>query len=689
MRVTDATADVLRRSLTADRTGFAPRLALLPAAGITIGLVIGVASGHVVTGVVLAAGAIPIGAASLVGRLRTPVLMLGLTCLAEGLAAFAGSLTADRTGVHLVVIAAFAFVCGLCVSLGTVPASVAVQTVVAVVVFGRFPLPPASAAQNGLLLAAGGLIQLALVSAPRHGGRFRAERRTTGAAFAALADLALAADTPGATLPAGEALTEAGATLDRSWAGPDSNARAVFRGLQLEGARLRLDLSALLGARTRLLHQDQPDLVAEVDAFRERAADRLRAVAAALADGTPMPAGRLEVPRDRDVPGLAPYAAWWFARDRMAAVAGQVRAAAGMAVPHDRRHSRGRPSPPAELRAALGLLRANLDLSSQTFRHATRLAVAVPVAALLAHLVDTGRGYWVPLTTLLVLKPDFATTSSRGVARISGTAVGVALASVLTSELHPRGWDLVVLVAALSYGALAVLLANYAVFSAFMAATVVFLISVPDPQGTHVALERLVDTGAGGALAFVAFLLWPAWQGSRLVPLTSALLTAQGAYVGGCLDALAAPEEADVGALRRLADRARVARSNLETALQRVDAEPVSRRGDPARTRSVLTATSRVARAGHELAGLVARDAPPLPALRPLARDLVSALQTLGGDPRRQLPDLRTAHDRVAQTLAVPTGERAEDARRATVLAATDELVDSVDLARDVLRSGG
>lgn len=56
------------------------------------------------------------------------------------------------------------------------PASVATQTVVAVVVFGRFPLPPVAAAQNGLLLAAGGLVQLALVSAPR-GGRFRAERR--------------------------------------------------------------------------------------------------------------------------------------------------------------------------------------------------------------------------------------------------------------------------------------------------------------------------------------------------------------------------------------------------------------------------------------------------------------------------------------------------------------------------------
>lgn len=681
-----ATVDVLRRAVRAERTGYAPLLALRPAVGIALGLVVGVVSGHIVAGVLLAAGAIPVGVASLVGRVRTPVIMFAATCAVEGLAAFAGSLTANVTWVHVLVMGGIAFAAGLCVVLGAVPAAVATQAAVAYVVFGRFPLPLPSAAQNALLLAGGGLLQLVLVSSARGRGRFRAERSATAAAFRALADLAVAGDVPGVSLPAAEALAEAAATLDRSWAGPGSTARETFRALHLEAERLRVDLLSLTGARLRLGATGRDDLVAEVDAFRRRVSAQLAAVAGAVAAGGPMPEAAVDLPPDRDVGGGDAFVAWWFARGRMAAVAGQVRAATRLAVPHDRHHTRGRPTPPQELRAAVGMLRANLVPSSSTFRHATRLAVAVPVAALVAHLVDADRGYWVALTTLLVLKPDFATTSSRGVARIGGTAVGVGLASVLAAQLHPRGWDLVALVGVLVYAALSVLLANYAVFSVFMAATVVFLVSVPDPQDTHVALERLLDTGAGGSLAFIAFLVWPAWQGARLTPLLATLLTAQAGYVGRVLDAIAVPAGADAAALRRDADRARVARSNVETALQRVDAEPASRRGDPAAARAVLSAATHIVRSAHELAALASPGAAPLPAVRPFRRDLVTALEALADDPTAPLPDLRAAHDRLGDALAPPTHDPAEDARRTFVLTDTDQLVDSVDLARDVLR---
>jgi uncharacterized membrane protein YccC len=684
--VTTATVDVLRRAVSAERTGYAPLLALRPAAGIALGLVIGVASGHVVAGVLLAAGALPVGVASLVGRFRTPVLMFAATCVAEALAAFGGSLTANVTWVHVLVLGGIAFAAGLCVALGAVPSAVATQTAVAYVVFGRFPLPFSSAAQNALLLAAGGLIQLVLVSSVRGRGRFRAERNATATAFRTLAELAIAHDVPGVSLPAAEALAEAVATLDRSWAGPGSTSREAFRELHLEAARLRVDLLSLAGARTRLADLEAPALVVAVDAFRNLVAEQLRAIAGAVAVGGHMPTAAPDIPPDLDVGSRDAYVAWWFARGRMAAVAGQVRAATRMAVPHDRHHTRGRLSPPQELRVAVGTLRANLAPTSTTFRHATRLAVTVPVAALLAHLIDADRGYWVALTALLVLKPDFATTSSRGVARIGGTAVGVGLASLLASQLHPRGWDLVVLVGVLAYAALSVLLANYAVFSAFMAATVVFLISVPDPQGTHVALERLLDTGAGGSLAFLAFLVWPAWQGARLAPLLSTLLSAQAAYVGRALDAVAVPTAADGAALRRDADRARVARSNVETALQRVDAEPASRRGDPTMARAVLSAATRIVRSAHELAALSTPVSPALPVLRPFRRDLVSALESLARDPSRTIPDLRVAHDRLAASLAPATGDPAEEARRSLVIIDTDQLVDSVDLARDVLR---
>ncbi|MEO7125809.1 MAG: hypothetical protein ABI382_09665 [Nakamurella sp.] len=228
-------AGILRPATATQRSGFVPLLAVRPAAGIILGLVIGISSGRVAA--------------------------------------------------------------GLCVALGAVPAAVATQTAVAYIVFGRFPLPLSSAAHNALLLAAGGLIQLVLSTAKGR-GRFRAERTSTGAAFGALADLAIAVDVPGVSLPAGKAHDEAVSTLDRSWAARDSTAHEAFRGLRLEAVRLRVGLMALSGARTRLADFGATDLVAVVDTFRRWASDVLPEVAAAISAGTTVQSAAVDVPTD-------------------------------------------------------------------------------------------------------------------------------------------------------------------------------------------------------------------------------------------------------------------------------------------------------------------------------------------------------------------------------------------------------
>ena len=90
------------------------------------------------------------------------------------------------------------------------------------------------------------------------------------------------------------------------------------------------------------------------------------------------------------------------------------------------RHTRPR-------RAELGLrrpgpiLRANLTLRSSAFRHAIRLGLTVAVAAAVAEISGLARGYWLPLTVLFVLRPDFGSTFTRGLQRYIGTALGVVL----------------------------------------------------------------------------------------------------------------------------------------------------------------------------------------------------------------------------------------------------------------------
>ena len=78
-------------------------------------------------------------------------------------------------------------------------------------------------------------------------------------------------------------------------------------------------------------------------------------------------------------------------------------------------------SPVPQLRAAYEVIRANLTLRSATFRHAVRLAIALAVAVMIYRVSPFPRGYWLPLTTLVILKPEFSTTFSRGFARVLGT----------------------------------------------------------------------------------------------------------------------------------------------------------------------------------------------------------------------------------------------------------------------------
>jgi hypothetical protein len=95
------------------------------------------------------------------------------------------------------------------------------------------------------------------------------------------------------------------------------------------------------------------------------------------------------------------------------------------------------------------LLAANLTLGSIACRHAIRLAVAATVALALARALRLPHGYWVPLTALWLLRPDFGSTFTRGVQRYAGTTAGAVLATLFAATVHPGPYALATLATAL------------------------------------------------------------------------------------------------------------------------------------------------------------------------------------------------------------------------------------------------
>jgi hypothetical protein len=157
------------------------------------------------------------------------------------------------------------------------------------------------------------------------------------------------------------------------------------------------------------------------------------------------------------------------------------------------------------LRPALRLLRANLRWSSPAFRYGVHLAITLAAAALAGRVFAVSNGYWVPMTALLVLKPDAHQTLGRGVARIFGTLVGAGVATLLAVWLHPNPVALAGFVALFGWLCFSLVNVNYGLFSACITAYIAFLLAFTGQPTKNIAVHRIANTLMGGCIALVAY----------------------------------------------------------------------------------------------------------------------------------------------------------------------------------------
>ena len=241
-------------------------------------------------------------------------------------------------------------------------------------------------------------------------------------------------------------------------------------------------------------------------------------------------------------------------------------------------------------------------------------------------------GYWLPLTVLVVLRADFTSTAVRGVSRILGTIAGAALATLLAALLRPDDVVLTVLFTISVFASYLVLRVNYTLFSITVTSYVVFLLAFAKLPELSAVTYRLTSTLLGGALAVIAYLLWPTWESRLVGPQLADLLEAQADYSGAVLGVFADPDGADRRRLGELRSIARRARSNAEASLDRMTTEPPrATRSVPFSLRqatSVLAAARRFALAVLTLhSDLPPAGSRPVPELTPLSRRMGGAVR--------------------------------------------------------------
>ena len=158
----------------------------------------------------------------------------------------------------------------------------------------------------------------------------------------------------------------------------------------------------------------------------------------------------------------------------------------------------------------------NLSFNSTLFRHALRFTVAILFAFLLGTLLDIKNTYWILLTLIVIMRPNFGLTKERSKDRIIGTLIGAAVAIGIVLLTQNVIVYAVLAIISLTL-AFALIQQNYKSAAALITLNIVFVYSLINPDAFQVIQYRVIDTLIGASIAVIAnYILWPSWEAQNL-----------------------------------------------------------------------------------------------------------------------------------------------------------------------------
>lgn len=180
-------------------------------------------------------------------------------------------------------------------------------------------------------------------------------------------------------------------------------------------------------------------------------------------------------------------------------------------------------------------IKQNLTPESVLFRHAIRLSLVLLIAYIFVQLTDIEYGYWILLTALFVIQPNFNATKRRLRLRVVGTLIGIIIGYAILYFIPSIEGQLLLLIVS---GVLFFELRSkqYAQATAFI--TILALINFNlDGLGFAAALPRMMDTLIGCALAWLGVtFIFPDWKFRRLPRNISRSLNAQCNYLAEIIE---------------------------------------------------------------------------------------------------------------------------------------------------------
>ncbi|WP_241267743.1 FUSC family protein [Streptomyces chrestomyceticus] len=678
-----------RSGLTIEKAKLTPLIAIRGSVGVAIVIGLCLYLGNPALAVSSAFGAFAAGIATFQRSWRPrPVLALAV---AGGLSVstFLGYLAASHIVGFLVLLSLWTFLAGLAWSVGPVSGLVGTQTVSVMLVTVTLPTSILGALEHAAIIAFGGFVQAALI--------VLFPVRPWGVQRDALAD-ALAAEADYARRLRHDPVApfDPQPLMDARLASAMTPRQAKRRPVQLHGPRALAEQVRPVLASLADPVVGAPVEGPERDRAREllgAAATVLDAVATAIRRGKPVrlppeAMATLEMPQDGDGPRLT-GAARRSALRLISLLADAVEftdepvQATRPTTEAERGHLL-RPSVPKLVPVALRAVRREIRWSSHIFRHALRVSAVAAAGYLIGQALPFGHGYWAPLASVMVMRPDFGQTYSRGVARFIGTLVGVAVGGAIMGLTHPNLYVSAALAVVCVLAMYLLMRTGVSVTSACVAAYVVFLLGIAGAGWEQTVQERVVLTLLGGLLAMLSYALFPAWETPRLRERLAQWLEANGRYAIAVFDSYARPAERRPRQVREALLDARAARAAWEESEARAEKEPVRHRGlslsAAASAQSALSTMGRVTMILE--AHLPDKDAEPSPGAQTFTEELRESLP-------RAVDAVRERRDLDWSALRAVWEEwAAQSETRGVALRGAELLLDALDDLAEALSRG-
>jgi uncharacterized membrane protein YccC len=169
---------------------------------------------------------------------------------------------------------------------------------------------------------------------------------------------------------------------------------------------------------------------------------------------------------------------------------------------------------------------------------------------------------------------------------------------------------------------------------------------------------RGLNTAAGGAIALLAYWLWPTWERTTIAERIAQLFNAYRAYSYEVTQSYLREGSQPTSELDRARLAARMARSNLEASIDRLSAEPGTTAEQMDTLNAILASSHRFIHAVMAVeAGLLqTRAVPARPEFWTFAADVEKTLSLLSlmlsatRVPAKEFPDLRADHTQMLQS---------------------------------------